>query len=79
MRFAENHKLHLISDEVYALSTFDNGVGRNTPFTSVLSIDRTDLISDDRLQVFYGMMQGIAHISTSLSPPLSSPDPSHTH
>ncbi|KAF2667800.1 putative aspartate aminotransferase [Microthyrium microscopicum] len=55
MKFAQKHKIHLISDEVYALSTFDNKTSRYSSFTSVLSINRTNLISDDLLHVFYGM------------------------
>jgi 1-aminocyclopropane-1-carboxylate synthase len=66
MRFAEKHKIHLISDEVYALSTFDNGSGQSTPFTSVLSIDRTNIISDDRLHVFYGMSKVMSFLLCAL-------------
>jgi aspartate/methionine/tyrosine aminotransferase len=54
MAFAERKKIHLISDEVYALSTYDTDSG--VPgFTSVLSINSTDLIDDNRLHVLYGM------------------------
>ena len=54
MAFAEKKKIHLISDEVYALSTYDTESGL-PGFTSVLSINSTGLIDDNRLHVLYGM------------------------
>jgi aspartate/methionine/tyrosine aminotransferase len=55
MQFCERNKIHMISDEVYALSVYDT-VNKNAPkFTSVLSLDPTDLIGKDRLHVLYGM------------------------
>lgn len=76
MRLAEKHKIHFISDEVYALSTFDNGEDQSTPFTSVLSINRTGLISDDRLQVFYGMSK-VFSFSPCLTFVFFSENPTH--
>jgi 1-aminocyclopropane-1-carboxylate synthase len=48
MRFCATHNIHLVSDEIYALSIFPvppAKVGQPpiTPFTSLLSIDPTDL------------------------------------
>lgn len=60
MQFCEQNKLHLISDEVYALSTYTLGDGKDVPFTSVLAVDSGDLISADRLHVLYGMSKDFA-------------------
>ncbi|GJN90305.1 hypothetical protein Rhopal_003314-T1 [Rhodotorula paludigena] len=51
-RFAEKHNLHLISDEIYALSTF----GSHSRFTSLLSLDPLAEAgcSPSRLHVVYG-------------------------
>lgn len=39
-RFAEEHDLHLVSDEIYGLSVFDNpAFPAALPFTSMLSLD----------------------------------------
>lgn len=54
MRFCESHKLHLISDEVYALSVFNQDDPNLPNFTSVLSFDPKDLIDINRLHVIYG-------------------------
>jgi 1-aminocyclopropane-1-carboxylate synthase len=67
--FAEKHDLHLISDEIYALSQFndleldyhgsDAGTGHKvvtTPFTSALSLDPHALGCDPaRIHVLYGL------------------------
>ncbi|TVY19878.1 putative aminotransferase tcpI [Lachnellula arida] len=53
----EKYNLHLVSDEIYALSVFGvevEGAAR-TPFTSVLSIDPTGVINPGRIHVMYGM------------------------
>ncbi|KAI5449838.1 hypothetical protein NCC49_003954 [Naganishia albida] len=59
-RFAEEHNLHLISDEIYALSVFDNPQIPNAEsFTSILSIDTERELGKDyskgRLHVIHGM------------------------
>ncbi|KAJ9111030.1 hypothetical protein QFC22_006626 [Naganishia vaughanmartiniae] len=59
-RFAEKRNLHLISDEIYALSVFDNPKLPNAvPFTSILNIDvERELgktFSKKRLHVLHGM------------------------
>jgi len=53
--FAEKNQVHLISDEVYALSVYGNEFEETIPFTSVLSIDPNGLVNTERLLVFYGM------------------------
>lgn len=53
-RFAEEHDLHLVSDEIYGLSVFDNASCPTAlPFTSLLSLDvEKELgISFDRARV----------------------------
>ncbi|KAJ9093170.1 hypothetical protein QFC21_006487 [Naganishia friedmannii] len=59
-RFAEKRNLHLISDEIYALSVFDNPKLPNAvPFTSILNIDVErelgETFSKKRLHVLHGM------------------------
>ncbi|KAE8451489.1 hypothetical protein EG329_003562 [Mollisiaceae sp. DMI_Dod_QoI] len=54
MRFCQENEIHMISDEVYALSVYDTGY-EGPKFTSALSIDPNSLIDKDRLHVLYGM------------------------
>lgn len=54
MKFCQSHNIHLISDEIYACSTFDSGESSATPFTSILAIDPAGLIDTERLHVTYG-------------------------
>lgn len=53
--FCERYNLHLVSDEIYALSVFDVEGAARTPFTSVLSIDPSRVINPGRIHVMYGM------------------------
>ncbi|RDW75299.1 hypothetical protein BP6252_06441 [Coleophoma cylindrospora] len=53
--FCSKYSLHLISDEIYALCTFEVEGATRTPFTSLLSIDLTGLIRKDFVHVLYGM------------------------
>lgn len=56
LAFCSNHKIHLISDEVYAMSVFPHqGNANPTPFRSVLSLDYEKLIDPSLLHVLYGM------------------------
>lgn len=54
-KFCGDHGLHLICDEIYALSVFSN---KNNPeaktFTSILSVDLEGLIDDNMVHVMYG-------------------------
>ncbi|KAK5994746.1 1-aminocyclopropane-1-carboxylate synthase 1-like protein [Cladobotryum mycophilum] len=52
MKFCQKHQIHLISDEVYALSVFGEGDGL-PGFTSVLTIE-PGYIDDELLHVIYG-------------------------
>ncbi|PYI08375.1 PLP-dependent transferase [Aspergillus sclerotiicarbonarius CBS 121057] len=58
MRLCQARKMHLISDEIYALSVWENRVDGDvlfTPFESMLSRDTTNLIDPDLLHVIWGM------------------------
>lgn len=54
LKFASTHSLHVIFDEVYGLSTFDNS--NFEPFTSILSLPDIESYIDPQLvHVIYGM------------------------
>ena len=60
MKFCQSRQLHLISDEIYALSVWENKVDTDSttapvPFKSVLSIDPTGIIDPDLVHVLWGM------------------------
>lgn len=52
--FCQNKDLHLISDEIYALSVYQRPNHANESFTSVLSMGQ-EIISPDRVHVLYGL------------------------
>jgi xeroderma pigmentosum group C-complementing protein len=54
MRFCNMHKIHLISDEIYALSVYLSD-SSHTAFTSVLSIDPSGIVDPSLVHVLYGM------------------------
>lgn len=58
MRLCQKHSIHLVSDEIYALSVFDNNVDNTaappTPFQSALSIDTAGIIDPARVHVLWG-------------------------
>ncbi|KAG7107592.1 1-aminocyclopropane-1-carboxylate synthase-like protein 1 like [Verticillium longisporum] len=63
LELCQRHQLHLISDEVYGLSVFGPGTDSSRglhPFTSVLSIDLTDLIDPNLVHVEYGTSKDFA-------------------
>lgn len=58
MRLCEKYKVHLVSDEIYALSTFHNQVDNappSVPFESILSIDPQGIIDPSRVHAVWGM------------------------
>lgn len=58
MKFCQARQLHLISDEIYALSTWENKVDPGTSaakFESALAIDTTNIIDPDLVHVLWGM------------------------
>ncbi|KJK64749.1 AATlike [Aspergillus parasiticus SU-1] len=60
LRFCNKHRLHLISDEVYASCVFDSGDPSAVPFASVLSISTPDLIDPDLVHLLYGFSKDFA-------------------
>jgi 1-aminocyclopropane-1-carboxylate synthase len=54
MRFCQKHRLHLLSDEIYACSVFNTDEPA-VPFASILSIDPTGIIDPELLHVTYGL------------------------
>jgi len=56
MRLCQKHRIHLISDEIYALSTWHNPEYPNAAtFTSVLAIDTKDVIAPELVHVQWGL------------------------
>ncbi|RJE24508.1 hypothetical protein PHISCL_03146 [Aspergillus sclerotialis] len=60
MKFCQSRQLHLISDEIYALSVWENKVDtdpKSAPvlFKSVLSIDTSGIIDSSLVHVLWGM------------------------
>ncbi|RDL37263.1 Uncharacterized protein BP5553_04696 [Venustampulla echinocandica] len=55
MEFCQKHQLHLISDEVYAMSTWTQDESQDTPFTSCLSIDSRGIIDPSLIHVVWGV------------------------
>lgn len=58
MKFCQRRQLHLISDEIYALSTWENKVDPDPSapkFESALSIDTTGIIGPALVHVLWGM------------------------
>jgi len=53
--FCGKHNIHLISDEIYALSVYDSCEPGAVPFTSVLSLEKEGLIEERYVHVLYGM------------------------
>ncbi|KAL4869202.1 hypothetical protein BDV12DRAFT_168462 [Aspergillus spectabilis] len=60
LRFCQKYQIHLISDEVYALSIYEDDIS-TVGFTSVLSIDQANIGVDPALiHVLYGMSKDFA-------------------
>ncbi|KAH7420243.1 putative aspartate aminotransferase [Cadophora sp. MPI-SDFR-AT-0126] len=60
MNFCQQNDIHMISDEVYALTVYDTGNPEPPTFTSALSINPAGLIDVERLHIFYGMSKDFA-------------------
>lgn len=54
MKLAQKHKLHLLMDEIYAMSVYDIGDPAAVPFQSCLSFDSSEYIDPNLLHVIYG-------------------------
>lgn len=58
LRLCERHRIHLISDEIYALSVWFDDTGEGTasaPFESCLSLATNDIIDPSLVHVVWGM------------------------
>lgn len=56
MKLCQKYQIHLVSDEIYALSVWDNPEARDAPpFTSVLSIDTTGIVDPSLVHAMWGM------------------------
>jgi 1-aminocyclopropane-1-carboxylate synthase len=60
--FGFNHDIHLIFDEIYALSSYSHLLDktRDDPFISVLSLPYKDFIDPSLVHVIYGMSKDFA-------------------
>jgi aspartate/methionine/tyrosine aminotransferase len=54
LKFCNEHQIHLISDEIYALCVFDSGNTDAPLFTSILSLATPELINLNLVHVLYG-------------------------
>ncbi|EGX50052.1 hypothetical protein AOL_s00076g403 [Orbilia oligospora ATCC 24927] len=56
LKFCEKHDIHLIADEIYAMSIFRTSSNNDAvEFQSVLSINMEDIVDPMRVHVLYGM------------------------
>lgn len=58
MKLCQKYQVHLISDEIYALSVFENRVDKDVPpvpFQSILSIDPAGIVDPALIHVLWGM------------------------
>ncbi|CAG8357156.1 unnamed protein product [Penicillium salamii] len=59
-KFCSRHALHLISDEVYASCVFETTDPEAVPFTSIISLDLSNLIDPNLVHVLYGFSKDFA-------------------
>ena len=56
MKFCERYGIELVSDETYALTRFSNeDIPNPASFTSLLSIDKTEIIDPELCHVIHGI------------------------
>ena len=56
MKLCKKHNLHLISDEIYALSVWENpDLANAAQFKSVLSIDAAEFMDPSMVHVVWGL------------------------
>jgi 1-aminocyclopropane-1-carboxylate synthase len=71
LRFCAQHNLHLISDEVYALTIFETSDATAAPFTSVLALDTAGVIDPGAVHVTYGFSKDFGapglHVAAMIS------------
>ncbi|KAH7020565.1 pyridoxal phosphate-dependent transferase [Ilyonectria destructans] len=75
MEFCQKHQLHLISDEVYAMSTWTNEESQPTPFTSCLSINPTGIIDPSLIHVVWGVSKDFGSNGIRLGGVISQSNP----
>lgn len=64
MKFCQRYKIHLISDEIYALSVWQNPeVPDAVTFESILSFDTTGIIDPGLVHALWGMSK-VRHMET---------------
>lgn len=62
MKLCQRYHIHLISDEIYALSVWDNPEHPGAvKFTSVLAIDVTGVIDPSLVHVLWGLSKASYH------------------
>ena len=60
MQLCQKHKIHLLVDEIYALSVYDIGDPKAVKFESILTLDTDRYINPNYLHVLYGMSKDMA-------------------
>ncbi|KAI0971641.1 pyridoxal phosphate-dependent transferase [Xylaria arbuscula] len=69
MRLCQKYQIHLIVDEIYALSVFENTVDEEhsaTPFISCLAVDPTGIINPSLLHVLWGFSKTLEPMASGL-------------
>jgi 1-aminocyclopropane-1-carboxylate synthase len=62
MRLCQKHQIHLISDEIYALTTFPTeDIPDPEKFVSLLSIPKEDIINPQLCHILHGMSKVLPH------------------
>lgn len=65
LRLCQKHQIHFLSDESDALTTYStDDIPNPTRFTSLLSIDKTDIIDPSLCHVIHGL--GKVYTQTTL-------------
>lgn len=60
MQICNKYKIHLLLDEIYALSVYENGDGAAVKFRSILTLDVDRYIDPNYLHILYGMSKDTA-------------------
>ena len=60
MKLCDKYDLHLLSDEIYALSVYDVPDPKAVKFESVMSFDSKEFIKPDYLHLIYGFSKDLA-------------------
>ncbi|GKT54238.1 ACC synthase [Colletotrichum tofieldiae] len=79
MRLCQKYNMHLISDEIYALSVWNNTIDTHPapiPYESCLSIDTAGIMDPHRLHVLWGMSKDFGANGIRLGAIISQRNPS---